>query len=171
MPGPPAVKWKSLQGPSARAGAGPKFPQTLGASGAQAVCLRCTLQERSGACSCAGSHVGAAFLRLAGGGVRQFTAPWSRAALLLRRLRMSGLVFTWLLENRGRGRQLSLPEPRWERGGWRVYSARLRPGPWSVANLGDTVGDVGRVGHGEEAGDGTRRRLFAKMDLQLGMEN
>lgn len=41
----------------------------------------------------------------------------------------------------------------------------------SVANLGETVGDVGRVGHGEEAGDGTRRRLFAKTNLQLGMEN
>lgn len=26
---------------------------------------------------------------------------------------------------------------------------------WSAANLGDVVGDVDRVGHGEEAGDRT----------------
>lgn len=33
------------------------------------------------------------------------------------------------------------------------------------------MGDVGRIKYGEEAGDGVRRRLDAKMNLGTGMEN
>lgn len=128
MPGPLAVKWKSLQGPSARDGAGPKFPQTPRSLGRTSHGFEVYPARAEQGLQLRGEPRLCSIASVRRGRVRQLTALWSRAALLLRRLRMSGLVFTLLLENRERGRHLGLPEPRWERGGWRVYSASLRPG-------------------------------------------